>query len=249
MRDDARATRIFDIQRFSVHDGPGIRTTVFVAGCPLRCAWCQNPESFADASRGTPMTPEEVLPELLADRAYYGEDGGVTVSGGEPMQRASWVRELLGLAKGERLHTVVQTSGAAPRPAFEALLDRVDIFQFDLKHMSDARHRALTGAGVGVIHRNAAFLVERGAAVQFRMPVVPGVNDDRQNVGLVGEFVMGLGATSLRLVPYQQTYLPKYAALRLTPRLAHVEPPSASDLARLVDTLGRRGLHVTVDGA
>jgi pyruvate formate lyase activating enzyme len=239
--------RVFDVQRFSVHDGPGIRTTVFLSGCSLRCAWCHNPESF-DAASGQLRTAEEVLAEVLEDRDYYATSGGgLTVSGGEPMLQRDFVRALLSLAKREGLHTCVQTAGHVPFSSFLEVLEVVDLFQFDLKHLDPAKHLALTGAGSTQLQQNAAQLVERGAKVEFRVPVVPGFNDDAENHERVAAFLAGHGATSVRLVPYQRMYLEKYVRLGLVARCAGVESPSAALLETVSRRFRARGLTVSCD--
>lgn len=240
--------RVFDVQRFSIHDGPGIRTTVFLEGCPLRCAWCQNPEGFRQGWAPA-LTPRQVIAEVEKDRAYYdASGGGLTLSGGEPLLQRAVALALLQEAKAHALHTCVQTSGAVPQESLAAVLELVDVFQLDLKHMDPERHRELTGAGTGPIHRNAAFLLEQGANVQLRMPLVPGVNDDEQNLARVADFVTRHGGRALRLVPYHRLYLDKYAALGLDPPLRGVEPPSAALLQRAAKQLSRRGVAVEVDG-
>lgn len=239
--------RVFDIQRFCVHDGPGIRTTVFLAGCPLRCAWCHNPEGFSGAG-GRAMTAEAVMSEVLEDRDYYAiSGGGVTLSGGEPLQQPRFARELLAIAKREGLHTCVQTAGAVPASAFLEVIDLVDLFFYDLKHMDPVRHRELTGAGNERILENAALLASRGATVDFRVPVIPGVNDDAAHLECVTAFLGTLGVGSLHLVPYQRTYLAKYQQLGLEARFAGVAPPSPEHVEGLVRQLGERGVAVCVD--
>jgi pyruvate formate lyase activating enzyme len=240
--------RVFDVQRFSIHDGPGIRTTVFLEGCPLRCAWCQNPEAFRNGVAAA-LTPEAVIAEVLKDRDFYAvSEGGLTVSGGEPLLHLAPVRALLEEAKRHDLHTCVQTSGAVPRAHFEAVLPLVDLFHFDLKHMSPTRHRELTGVDNERIQQNAAFLIERGTAVQFRVPLVPGVNDDAENLEAVGRFLAEHGVSTLRLVPYHRLYLDKYAALGMTAPLPGIEPPTAEILERAATRLGQHGVVVEVDG-
>lgn len=240
--------RVFDVQRFSIHDGPGIRTTVFLEGCPLRCAWCQNPEAFANGVAAA-FSPEAVVAEVLRDRDFYAvSGGGLTVSGGEPLLHLASVRALLEEAKRHGLDTCVQTSGAVPQAHFEAVLEFVGLFQFDLKHMSARQHRALTGAGNERILRNAEFLIERSAQVQFRMPLVPGVNDDAENLDALAAFLRDHGVCSLRLVPYHRLYLGKYEALGLTPPLQGLEPPSDAALRAVVARLGRERIAVDIDG-
>jgi len=237
------------IQRFSVHDGPGIRTTVFVEGCPLRCAWCQNPEGFA-SQRADAVPVAAILGEVLKDRDYYAvSGGGLTVSGGEPLLAPGPVRALLAAAKGAGLHTCVQTSGAVPRRNLAAVLDVVDLFQVDLKHMSSRRHEALTGAGTAGIHANARFLLGH-AAVELRLPVLPGLNDDERNLAATARFVVKhcpAGARTLHLVPYHRLYLHKYEELGLRPRLPDLAAPDAATLQRVSATLARHGVAVVVD--
>lgn len=240
--------RVFDVQRFSVHDGPGIRTTVFLAGCPLRCAWCHNPEAFA--GEGARLRDvEDVLAEALRDRDYCAASGGgVTVSGGEPLLQAGFVRELLKRARAERLHTCVQTSGAVPEELVRSVEEEVDLFQFDLKHLDGQRHEALTGVGNERLVENARGLAARGACVEFRLPVVPGFTDDDANLRALAAFLTGLGVRALQLVPYQRMYLDKYRALGLAARCAHVEPPSAAHLERVRRTLAGAGVDAAVAG-
>lgn len=244
--DEVRA-RVFDIQRFCVHDGPGIRTTVFLAGCPMRCAWCHNPESFRGSS-GRWLSPTAVLGEVLADRDYYAESGGgLTVSGGEPLLHPRLLRSLLALAKQAGLHTCVQTAGAVAPDAILAVLDLVDLFQLDLKHMDSTRHRTLTGVGTEQIHANAALLLQRGACVELRMPLVPGVNDDAGNLDATAALLTVRGVWRLHLVPYQRSYLDKYERLGLEARCADVETPAPHVVSRVVDHLGRLGIEAIVD--
>lgn len=184
-------TLVFDIAKFAVHDGPGIRTVVFLKGCPLRCIWCHNPESqsfepeqMASADGKSPpetvgkaMTVEEVMASVRKDKAFYDNSGGgLTVSGGEPLAHFAFTRELLAAAKAEGIHTAVETSGFAPRGRIEALLPLVDLWLWDVK-ASPARHKALTGADAGSILANLAFIAAHGASIVLRCPLVPGIND------------------------------------------------------------------------
>ena len=243
---EAIPCRVFDVQRFSIHDGPGIRTTVFLEGCPLRCGWCQNPEAFRNGAAPA-LAPEAVLTEVLEDLDYYAvSGGGLTVSGGEPLLHLAPVRALLEEAKRHGLHTCVQTCGAVPAANLAAVLRLVDLFQFDLKHMDARRHRELTGTGTKRIHRNAAFLLEQGARVQFRMPLVPGITDDAENLGLLARFLVGHGVRALSLVPYHRLYLDKYEALGLTPGVQGLEPPSEMAIRQAVELLARQELAVEV---
>lgn len=245
---DTPTCGVFDIQRFSIHDGPGIRTTVFLSGCPLRCGWCQNPESFA-TGHAKAMTAAAIVDEVVKDRDFYAlSSGGLTVSGGEPLLHLTAVRALLLTAKQQGLHTCVQTSGAVPQSHVAGVLDLVDVFQFDLKHMDTQRHRALTGAGTERIHANAALLHAHGATVQYRMPLIPGVNDDAQNLAATAQFVLQHAAKALTLVPYHRLYVDKYRALGLTPGLPDRAPPTCANLARVTAQVQALGVTVTIEG-
>lgn len=228
----------FDIQRFSLHDGPGIRTTVFLKGCPLDCLWCHNPESksfFPEVSfagelcedcrrkinnflrkfegevrleslkdfpfckscqesiSGSPMdslkiigrsqSVEEVINEVLKDLDYYkNSNGGVTVSGGEPLAQLQFTLELLRGLKEFHIHTAVETCGLAPRESFRKLLPFTDLFLFDYKATGEDLHRKLTGAGNKAILENLDFLYENKAQIILRLPLIPGVNDSLEHL-------------------------------------------------------------------
>ena len=182
---------VFDIEKFAVHDGPGIRTVVFLKGCPLRCIWCHNPESQSFEQEtmastdgrsppetvGRPMTVGEVMDQVRKDKDFYDNSGGgLTVSGGEPLAHFEFTRELLAAAKGEGIHTAVETSGFAPRDRIEALLPLVELWLWDVK-AHPSRHRELVGVEAAPILDNLAFIAGRGAKIILRCPLVPGVND------------------------------------------------------------------------
>ncbi len=240
--------RVFNIQRFCIHDGPGIRTTVFLAGCTLRCAWCHNPEAFAgDTARW--LGAGEVLRQVMEDRDFYvNSGGGLTVSGGEPLLQGRFVRALLTAAGEQRLHRCIQTAGAVPQHVFDDVMDVVDLFQFDLKHLDDFQHCALTGVSNAPILANARHLVQRGARVEFRMPLVPGINDAPDHLQRLADLLARLGAGTLRLVPYQRTYLHKYPALGLAARCSAIQPPSRAHLGMVCAAFQARGIAVAVDG-
>ncbi len=188
---NGQTTLVFDIEKFAVHDGPGIRTVVFLKGCPLRCIWCHNPESqsfeqeqmaSADGKSppetvGRPMTVEEVMGQVRKDKAFYDNSGGgLTVSGGEPLAHSEFTRELLAAAKAEGIHTAVETSGFAPRERIEALLPLVDLWLWDVK-AHPCLHEKLVGCPAEPILDNLAFIAANGAKIILRCPLVPGLND------------------------------------------------------------------------
>lgn len=290
---------VFNVQRFSIHDGPGIRTTVFLKGCPLRCYWCHNPEGLSpepelqvfarlctacgacvavcpegahrivggrkefrrelcrgcrDCARcvheclagalvlaGRRMSVAEVMAQVLADRPFYRRSGGgVTLSGGEPLSQLPFAAALLEECKREGLHTAVETSGHCAWSALERILPLVDLVLMDLKHMDSEQHRLATGAGNELLLDNARRLAATPTPLQFRVPVVPGVNDSPEAIGAIARFVRdlarargGAAGIELELLAFHPLGCDKYASLGLDCRAAGMSAVSPERLAEL----------------
>lgn len=177
---------IFDIQRFCLDDGPGIRTVVFFKGCPMNCLWCHNPESKAPAVQRYSDTGEtigytaqigEIIDTVLKDRDYYQHSGGgVTLSGGEPLMQADLVLKLLIQLKKLSLHTCVETCGCVRQSTVASVLPYTDLFLYDIKAMPSV-HQKYTGKSSQLILSNLNYLYESGASIQMRCPIIPGIND------------------------------------------------------------------------
>lgn len=240
----AASARVFAVQRFSIHDGPGIRTTVFFEGCPLRCGWCQNPEAFL-VGVAPRVELATLVDEILADRDYHrASGGGLTVSGGEPLLHLPPVHALLGAVAAAGISTCVQTSAGVPQEHLAAVLDRVDLFQVDLKHMDARRHRSLTGVGNERILANVAFMLARARAVELRLPLLPGLNDDPENLERTARFAREHGVDRLHLVPYHELYLDKYRSLGVVPGVRPTRIPDAADRRRVTERLAKCGVAV-----
>jgi len=261
---------IFDIKRFAVHDGPGIRTTVFLKGCPLRCWWCHNPESQArepvtiDIERkvngrsvagkktyGEQMETGAIIETLLRDRHFYEESGGgVTFSGGEPLMQSSELVELLEASKLNGLHTAVDTSGFAKREQFERILGTTDLFLYDLKHMNPELHKKYTGVDNGLIHANADYLIENGASLIFRIPVIPEVNTSREEVARMIAFLKERkeSITEVHLLPYHRIAENKYFRLRMKQQMHEAKEPDQTFLELLKKEFEKSGLEVVIGG-
>ena len=213
--------RVLNIQRSCVHDGPGIRTVLFFAGCNLRCLWCQNPEAIsfpAGASLDAPASVDEIVRVVLKDRAYFANTGGgVTLSGGEPLlQRPADLVPLLKRMKDADLHIAVETSGHAPWRNVETVLPYVDLFLVDLKVVGDdERHLELTKQKGALIHGNIQKLHARSAPMRFRMVVVPGCNDSDRHLEGAADFLKSLGHDSIELLKYHSMYEAKRRRLGL----------------------------------
>jgi pyruvate formate lyase activating enzyme len=187
---------VYDIQRFCVHDGPGIRTAIFLKGCNLRCRWCHNPESFELAPQilrfkssglwriaGQEMTASEVVDVILRDAAYYAKTGGgVTFTGGEPTYQYDFLHELLILCKTEKINICVETNACLPRERLFPLLEYIDLLLVDFKHYDSSKHKLLTGEGNESIIENIKYLNTLNFPFVLRLPLVPGLNDSEEHL-------------------------------------------------------------------
>jgi pyruvate formate lyase activating enzyme len=280
---------IFDIQKFSLHDGEGIRTLVFFKGCPLACAWCSNPESQSHSTelvyardrcigtsecdrcisaceRGAiswesdgraaidrqrcddcgdciPVCPsralevsgefmgvDDVIRAVEEDGGFYVRSGGgLTLSGGEPLSQAEFVRELLVTARGRGLDTAIETSGLCAWKSLEAVAPHVDQIFYDIKCIDPEKHERLTGVSNEVIQENFRKLRRHfpETALVVRTPVIPGVNDTEEDIRAIVEFIDGAGgASAYELLPYHGFGAPKYRKLGRAYPLDRADPPS-----------------------
>ena len=172
--------RIHSIQTLGTVDGPGVRFLVFLQGCPLRCAFCHNPYTW-DAHGGTEMTAAEIAKKATRYRAYFGKEGGITVSGGEPLLQAAFVRELFTLCKKEGLHTALDTSGCIWNDEVEKLLEVTDLVLLDHKMPDEERYRAHIGCGISTPERFLDELNAREIPTWIRRVIVTGVNDSTED--------------------------------------------------------------------
>ena len=196
-----RRAIVFEIERFATHDGPGIRTVVFLKGCPLRCMWCHSPESWNSSIEtypdgtiiGREMSSDEVLSEVIEDKDFYDvSGGGMTISGGEPMFRWEFVEEVFRKAKTNGIGTAIETSGYAPLAAIEEVASVTDLWLYDIKGMDAAKHREHVGVDNYAILNNLRWLDTYGANIVLRCPMIPGVNDFDENIVALGNLASEL---------------------------------------------------------
>ena len=226
---------VFDVEHFATREGPGIRTAVFLKGCPLRCMWCHNPESwnpkiekYPDGTLiGRERSVSDVLEEVARDKAFYdASGGGLTVSGGEPLFSREFVRELFARAKKSGIPTAIETSGYAAEAHIRELMPVTDLWLYDIKGMDSAKHKEHTGIDNAAILRNLRMLDANGAKIVLRCPMIPGVNDFPANLRALGALADALkGVTEVDIEPYVAYGIDKAHKLGLKVYEAPSAPP------------------------
>ena len=240
---------VFDIKRGVAKDGPGLRTSVFLKGCPLRCLWCHNPESQAalaerDSSGvlcGRELSVEEVMAEVRRDAVFYeSSGGGLTITGGEPMMQAGFACALAAAAKAEGISVALDTCGFAPWESFEAILPSVDLFLYDLKCIDEVRHHELTGVSNLVILDNLHRLDAAGKSFFVRCPLVPGLNDREEDLAaLKAEIGRLKHCLKVELCPYHSLGTEKYERFNKFYSLKSQQEPTRDDIKRWEEELIR----------
>ena len=252
--------RIFNIQRFSIHDGPGIRTIVFFKGCAMRCAWCCNPESQSfnieelteggkTKTVGRDVTVEEIMPEILSDMPYYRRSGGgITLSGGEVLCQADFAAELLRASKESGLHTAIESAASLPYSNIEKLLPYLDLYLCDIKHMDGKRHKEYTGHDNALILENVKRLSKSGVKLIIRTPVIPSFNDTENDIREIAHFARAIGASEYHLLPYHRLGEDKYAGLGRTYSMKDILPPSREKMEYLLSVAQESGIKCQIGG-
>lgn len=233
--------RVHSIESFGTLDGPGVRFVVFLQGCPMRCQYCHNPDTWT-REEGTLYSAAHLLEQYRRNQGFYAK-GGLTVTGGEPLMQAGFVAELFSRARQEQIHTCLDTSGAVYRPghpneALEQVLDATNLVLLDLKHMDSPAHQALTGHPNENILAFARHLAEKQIPVWIRHVLLPGITDSPVQLSALGEFVGTLGnVQAVELLPYHNLGVEKYHNLGLSYPLEALPPATDAQLAQAKQTL------------
>jgi pyruvate formate lyase activating enzyme len=294
---------IFDIKRYAINDGPGIRTAVFLKGCPLECWWCHNPEGqssqpqmmfrsnrckaskacievcpmkairwengsitnwgicddcgkcaevcYAGAREmvGSIVTVSQLMVEIKRDIPFFDQSGGgVTFTGGEPMVQREFLWESLLACKEQGIHTIVDTSGYASWEGFEQIMSCVDIFLYDLKLIDETRHKQYTSVSNLMILDNLKKLSRARASIIVRIPLIPGVNDDEENIIQSASFLSDLPhLLGVELMPYHEIGLAKYQALGMNYRFNELKPISLQHIKEVEQILYNYHLPIHKD--
>lgn len=253
--------RIFDIQRYSIHDGPGIRTIVFLKGCRLRCRWCCNPESQEYRIQemtvngkvkiiGRDVTVEEVMETVMRDLPFYRRSGGgLTLSGGESLCQPEFAAALLRAAKENGLNTALESTACADYRDIERLLPYLDLYLLDIKHMDSNKHKAFTTQPNELILENARKLARQAKRLIVRVPVVPTFNDTPEEITAIAEFAATLRSVrEIHLLPYHRLGQDKYEGLGRDYTLKEILPPSDEKMQLLLEAAQKSGLKCQIGG-
>lgn len=259
---------IFDIKHFAVHDGPGIRQTIFLKGCPLHCVWCHNPESQLSKSQsykkfikidgcefvrqetlGYEIDAPQLLSEILGDRIFFEESGGgVTFSGGEPCMQSDFLIEMLTLCRQNGIHTAVDTSGFVNKSVFEQIAKQTDLFLYDLKLVDELEHTKYTGVSVLPILENLYWLDSQKISYIIRIPIVPAITDTPENLfGLLSVLTKLENCQRIELLPFHNISQHKYERFSIQNQLEHMLSMSAEMLNPVIEYFNKNGISVVVN--
>ena len=261
---------IFDVKRFSVHDGPGIRTTVFLKGCPLCCSWCHNPEGIGqtpcrfdkalnlngrrfikEETIGYEISVDNLFAELEKERVFMDESGGgVTFSGGEPLMQLDFLKEMLKICKTNGMHTAVDTSLYASWDMVKAVLECTDLFLVDLKLMDSAIHQFYTGVSNDLILDNIRKLSDTDATIIIRIPVIPNVTDSTENIQQSILFLQSLNGKikEVHLLPFHRTANEKYKRVGRENPFGHIESLPKEVMENIKNEFTNAGFTVKIGG-
>ncbi len=274
MRSDILSIKgyIFNYKKYAIHDGPGIRSTVFLQGCPLQCWWCHNPESREPYNKAlkdlkvqsclrpfTGQIPDsivrevsvnELLIEIKKDVIFYDQSGGgVSFSGGEPLIQVEFLNEILRACKESHIHTVVDTSGYATWSLLERVLNSVDLFLFDLKIWNKDLHKKYTGVSNEIILKNLENLVAKSKEIIVRIPLIPGITDTEQNLKSIASFVSHLKKIKrVDLLPYNRMGEKKYRKLKRQLRFTHFKHQTDGELSKIKTIFTDLNFDVQIGG-
>ena len=260
---------IFDIKHFAVHDGPGIRQTVFLKGCPLSCWWCHNPESQntkpekytrinkldgkefkKEETVGYKISSNELLKIIEGDQVFFEEsDGGVTFSGGEPLMQADFLYDILKRCKEKNIHTCVDTTGFASIKTIQKIAEVSNCFLYDIKIINNELHKKYTGVPVDSILQNIKWLDENQQNAILRFPVIPGITYTKENISDIISFIQSLkNIRQIDILPYHNISNGKYSRFNKENKMKDTKPLSDGEMLNLKSEFESIGFKVGIGG-
>lgn len=256
---------IFKIKKYALHDGPGIRTTVFLKGCPLACRWCHNPEGQVhepqilkatdnqtdkDETTGRRATVDEIIREIEKDIVFYDESGGgATFSGGEPLSQPQFLFALLRQCRKREIHTAVDTTAFSDQEVFRKMIELADLILFDLKLMNDTAHKQFTGVSNLPILQNLSLAVHSETPLQVRIPIIPEITDTKENLSAIAQYLKALPRLKrIDILPFHKTAAKKYERLDRVNPMEGILPPTQAHMAEIKAGFESSGFVVNIGG-
>jgi pyruvate formate lyase activating enzyme len=244
--------QIFKIQKYCLHDGPGIRTTVFFQGCPLKCRWCHNPESQSCTDKiinhSEIYSADSIIHETEKDLIFFDQSGGgVTFSGGEPLSQPDFLFYLLDQCRKRQIHTCIDTSGHSPLDVFKGVCQKTDMILFDLKLIDNKLHKKYTGVTLKPVLDNLEFLSKENVDVIIRIPLIPGITDNKNNIdGIISLLIKLEKFKDVSLLPFHNTGEGKYETLGIKNHLKGVKPCSKIRTDQIKQKFAKNGFNITI---
>lgn len=258
---------IFNIKRFAVNDGPGIRTTVFLKGCPLKCWWCHNPESQSTEIQKTQKTykisdrvfveqedvgykisSNKLLTEIEKDFLFFEQSqGGVTFSGGEPLMQADFLLEIVKKCKEKKLHVCIDTCGYGNTDKLKNIAQFTDLFLYDLKHLDNNLHNKYTNVGNSLILKNLNMLIDMGKEVIIRFPLIEGINDNETHLEEIKNLINSFNKKiELNILPYHSLGKEKYKNLEMNNPLNNMPNMDKNKSEQIVRYFNDNGIDTII---
>lgn len=258
---------IFNIKRFAVNDGPGIRTSIFFKGCPLNCLWCHNPESqsreiqkikktYKISDRvfeeiedlGYSISSEELMKEILKDEIFFKEsNGGVTFSGGEALMQADFLKNILKKSKENNIHTCLDTCGYVDSEILKEVAEYTDLFLYDIKHLDNSLHKEYTGRGNALILKNLSLLVDMNKEIILRFPLIEGMNDSMEHLKKLKNLIKSFNKKiELNILPYHSLGKEKYNNLGITNTLYTMPNMERCKAEKVAEYFKKNDIHTII---
>ncbi len=228
---------VHSIQSLGTVDGPGIRFVLFMQGCNLRCGCCHNPDTWS-MEGGTAYTPEDIVKKVKNYRAYFGKDGGITVSGGEPLLQADFVREVFQLCHEEGINTCLDTSGSIFNDSVKALLEETDRVLLDVKYTDESSYRDYVGCPMESALNFLVYLQEKSIATTLRQVIIPTLNDSEENILKLKAIAEAHSCVDkIELLPFRKVCQVKYDNMGMKFRFEHIPEPTVENMTALEEIL------------